>query len=56
LNNYVEEFDVSLGDNQFITVYSRECESCGATGSVYATVNPLYVSIEENDEENEEKK
>lgn len=52
-DSMTEEFDDSIGENQFITVYSWECEECGAHGSVYATVNPLYISIDqEEDEEN----
>ena len=46
-----EIFDEELGENQFHTVYSWECEACEAHGSVYATVNPLYISIEQEDDE-----
>ncbi len=46
-----ESFDEELGENQFYTVYSWECEECGAHGSVYAAVNPLYISIEQEDDE-----
>ena len=46
-----ESFDEELGENQFYTVYSWECEECEAHGSVYAAVNPLYISIDQEDDE-----
>lgn len=45
----VEEFDEELGENQFITVYSWDCEDCEAHGSIHAVVNPLYISIEQDE-------
>ena len=48
--SYDEHFDDSIGENQFITVYSWECVECGAEGSVYAAVNPLYISIVQEEE------
>ncbi len=41
-----ETFDDSVGENQYITTYSWRCGECDAHGSVCATVNPLYISIE----------
>lgn len=47
-----EGFDEELGENQFFTVYSWTCEECGAEGSVHAIVNPMYISVmQEEDEE-----
>ncbi len=53
-DSMVEDFDESIDENQFTTVYSWECEDCGAHGNVFAVVNPLCISIEEDDYENEE--
>ena len=49
-----EGFDEDLGENQFFTVYSWNCEECGAEGSVHAVVNPLYISINQDNEEYED--
>ena len=46
-----EGFDEELGENQFFTIYSWNCTECGATGSVYAVVKPLYISIEQDENE-----
>ncbi len=53
-DSIVEEFDYASDEKQFITLYSWNCESCGAEGNVYAAVNPLYISIIQNDEENKD--
>jgi len=46
-----EGFDEDLGENQFFTVYTWNCEDCGAEGSVHAVVNPQYISIVQEDDE-----
>lgn len=46
-----EGFDEELGENQFFTVYSWNCEDCEAEGSVHAVVNPQYISINQEDDE-----
>lgn len=47
----MEEFDEDIDEKQFITVYSWDCEDCDAHGSIHAVVNPLYISIEKEDED-----
>jgi len=47
----VDEFDEDLGENQLTTTYSWWCEECGAQGSIFTVVNPLYISIEQADDE-----
>ena len=41
-----EGFDEELGENQFFTIYSWNCEECGAEGNVHAVVNPLCISVD----------
>lgn len=53
-DSMTEDFDDSLGENQFITVYSWECDECSAHGGVYAAVNPLYISIDQDEEDSDE--
>ncbi len=49
-----EEFDECIGENQFVTVYGWDCTECSAHGTTFAVVNPLYISIEQDDDADEE--
>ena len=52
-----EEFDEDIGEGQFVTVYGWDCTECGAHGTTFAVVNPLYITIEQDgdaDEKNED--
>ena len=43
-----ENFDESIGEHQFVTIYAWECQECDAHGTTFAIVNPLFTSIEDN--------
>lgn len=45
-----QDFDESLGENQFFNIYSWSCVECKATGSTYAVVNPLYISVDQDED------
>ena len=50
----VEQFCEDLGENQFTTEYSWYCEECGAQGGVFAAVNPLYIVMEQSEDNEDE--
>ena len=49
----IEEFDEGIDENQFVTVYGWDCTECSTHGTTLAVVNPLYTSIEKDDDADE---
>lgn len=47
----LEGFDYGSKEKQFSILYSWICESCEAEGNFYTVVNPLYISIKQNEED-----
>ena len=50
---YFNEVDSNenFSEEQLTTMYPWWCDTCAAQGAIFAVVNPLYISLEPNDEE-----